>query len=56
MAEFSCLTNEIENLPIINLDKGNIESEWSCLISWLNDCTFLALDIVILFCHQFRKI
>ena len=48
MADFCNLNAkyDIENLPVIDLNKENVETEWSHLISDINDCTFLALDIV----------
>ncbi|CAF0732084.1 unnamed protein product [Brachionus calyciflorus] len=38
-------TVDIDNLPIINLNKENIEREWMSLVDSINESSFISLDI-----------
>lgn len=36
----------IQEIPLIELNNDNIQQEWENLKNSLNDCTFIALDLV----------
>lgn len=38
----------IEQIPLIELHSNNIEQEWNYLRESIKNCTFIALDLVLL--------
>lgn len=35
----------LNNIPIIDLNEKNIQSQWESLLQAINDCSFLSLDL-----------